>query len=313
MWSRDGARQRGGQGRVDLDRQHPRAGLEQPQGQRAEPGSDLDDDFVGADAGKPHDPPHGVGVHDEVLAPALGRTHIERLGQLPDRPGAEELRVGALVCVTPPSVPSAEEQRTTDRPLPGTGPLVEHLGPVGLLVRRRIDRVARSTDRRPGRQRELVEPVVAGGVHRARVAPGLARSQRTPVQSLGAGRRRREGTNLGAVDARSGEPAGESPGGRADAAGPSPRRAERRENDHPAAVATALHGLLDALVARRIGSAQDRMVDGEGSAHGAGVNSRDDDLHPGLDLAAETNVHQVVGTESDAGLAQQGGHRLARS
>ena len=52
------------------------------------------------------------------------------------------------------------------------------------------------------------------------------------------------------------------------------------------------------------------MVDGEGSAHGTGVDSRDDDLHPGLDLAAETNVHQVVGTEPDTGFAQKGGHRL---
>ncbi len=40
------------------------------------------------------------------------------------------------------------------------------------------------------------------------------------------------------------------------------------------------------------------------------VNPRDDDLHPGLDLVAERDVDEVVASEPDAGLAEQGRHRL---
>ena len=45
----------------------------------------------GADAGQPHDPPHGVGVDDEVLAPLLGRADAQcRAGELADLAGAQQ-------------------------------------------------------------------------------------------------------------------------------------------------------------------------------------------------------------------------------
>ena len=59
-----------------------------------------------------------------------------------------------------------------------------------------VDRVARAADGAPGAQRELVEPVVAGRVDRARVAAGLALGQRGPVEAVGG---RAGATGLGLV------------------------------------------------------------------------------------------------------------------
>src|SRR3954454_4903267 len=83
------------------------------------------------------------------------------------------------------------------RPLTGTGLVVQQLRPRRLLVRGRVDRVARSADRSPGTERELVEAVVApSAVHRPRVATGLARGESGPVETVGRGGQRR--TRLGA-------------------------------------------------------------------------------------------------------------------
>ena len=75
---------------VDLDGDDPVGGLQQRQGQRAEPGADLDDDVVGPDLGGAHDPADRVGVDDEVLAALLGGAYAERGGQLADVGGAQE-------------------------------------------------------------------------------------------------------------------------------------------------------------------------------------------------------------------------------
>jgi hypothetical protein len=64
--------QRGGEHRVDLDRHHPGAHGEQPEGQRAEPGTHLHHDVVRPQVRRLDDPPHRVGVDDEVLPELLG-------------------------------------------------------------------------------------------------------------------------------------------------------------------------------------------------------------------------------------------------
>ena len=69
----DRAGQLVGQQLVDLHRDHPVGDLEQPQRQRAEPGTDLEHDVVGPDAGDGDDAADGVGVDDEVLPALLGR------------------------------------------------------------------------------------------------------------------------------------------------------------------------------------------------------------------------------------------------
>ena len=62
----DGA-QRGGEPCVDLDRGHRRAGLGKREGQRPEPGTDLNDVVAGPYRGQVGDAPNGVGVGNEVL------------------------------------------------------------------------------------------------------------------------------------------------------------------------------------------------------------------------------------------------------
>ena len=74
-----------GQPRVDLDGHDAGRRRQQPQGQRAQPGPDLEDDVVGPEAGGAHDPPDRVGVVQEVLPERLGRPQVQLLGQLADR------------------------------------------------------------------------------------------------------------------------------------------------------------------------------------------------------------------------------------
>ena len=81
----DGARQGGGQHGVDLHGNHPRPGLQQPEGERPQTGTDLQHRLLRpVDVGKPDDPAHGVGVDDEVLPPALGRPDVEVGSELSD-------------------------------------------------------------------------------------------------------------------------------------------------------------------------------------------------------------------------------------
>ena len=87
----DRARQRPGQHGVDLDRGDRRRGLEQGQGQRAQPGADLDHDVVGRDAGLADDPADRVGVDDEVLAALLGRPQVQRVLRANALPPAREV------------------------------------------------------------------------------------------------------------------------------------------------------------------------------------------------------------------------------
>ncbi len=82
--------ERAGEPRVDLDGRDVPATGQQREGQRAETGTDLDDDVVGPDAGQPDDLAHRVGVDDEVLAPLLRRPHPEPLGELADLRRPEE-------------------------------------------------------------------------------------------------------------------------------------------------------------------------------------------------------------------------------
>ena len=89
---RDGVREGGGQGRVDLDGGDVGDLGQQREGQRAETGTDLDDHVVGPEAGQPDDPPDGVGVDDEVLAPLLGGPQAEAGGELTDPRSAQKLR-----------------------------------------------------------------------------------------------------------------------------------------------------------------------------------------------------------------------------
>src|SRR3569833_1123190 len=77
------------------------------------------------------------------------------------------------------------EVATAVRPLPlpaAVHPVVEELGAVGLLRRGGVAREARTTDRRPRLPVELVQPVVPGGVARARVAARLTLRQSAPVE-----------------------------------------------------------------------------------------------------------------------------------
>ena len=65
------AGQRRGEPGVDLQGHDPPDDRQEGEGQRAQPGADLDDGVVGAHAGDAHDAAHGVAVDDEVLPPVL--------------------------------------------------------------------------------------------------------------------------------------------------------------------------------------------------------------------------------------------------
>ena len=63
----------------------------QPEGKRAQPGADLDDDVVGAQLRGRDDAANRVRVVHEVLAELLRRGHPELAGQLADLNGSEEV------------------------------------------------------------------------------------------------------------------------------------------------------------------------------------------------------------------------------
>src|SRR4051794_33239747 len=78
---------------------------------------------------------------------------------------------------------SVEEVPTADRPGAGARATEQRLRPQRLLPRRGVAGQSAAADRAPGGRGELVEPVVAGRVDGAGVAPGLAAGQRPPVQT----------------------------------------------------------------------------------------------------------------------------------
>src|SRR4051812_37961253 len=81
------------------------------------------------------------------------------------------------------STGSVKEVSTADRPGARAGAAEEDLRPQGLLARGRVARQPAAAHRTPGRRGELVEAVVAGRVHRPRVAAGLAAGEGPPVQA----------------------------------------------------------------------------------------------------------------------------------
>ncbi len=87
---RDRGRQLRRQDLVELHRGDVRCHLEQPEGQRSQAGTDLDDNVIGADTGRTHDASHGVGVDDEILPALLGRADAAGLGQAADVSGSEQ-------------------------------------------------------------------------------------------------------------------------------------------------------------------------------------------------------------------------------
>ena len=82
---------------VDLHRGDRGAGFDQGQGQRAQPGPDLDHPLPGADAGQPDDPPDGVAVGHEVLAQGPAGPEVVGQEQLVDLRSA----MGHPVSVSP--------------------------------------------------------------------------------------------------------------------------------------------------------------------------------------------------------------------
>ena len=79
-----------GEDRVDLDGDDVPGLLEDREGERAEPRTDLDDRVGLADLCGADDPSDGVRVDDEVLPPLLRRADAEPGGDLPEVGRAEE-------------------------------------------------------------------------------------------------------------------------------------------------------------------------------------------------------------------------------
>src|SRR5699024_326226 len=77
-----GLRQSGGEELVDLDGRDTVPGLEQTEGERAQPGADLDDVRGILEAGGGDDRAHGIGVDDEVLPLLLRRAQTDVSGYL---------------------------------------------------------------------------------------------------------------------------------------------------------------------------------------------------------------------------------------
>src|SRR5690606_27533604 len=64
--------------------------LEQAQGERTEPGADLEHGLTRLDTGAADDRADSVRVHDEVLAALLRGADARRLSELADIPGGQE-------------------------------------------------------------------------------------------------------------------------------------------------------------------------------------------------------------------------------
>ena len=60
-----------------------RAAVQQAKRQRTQPGADLQDVVMAVDTGRRHNPAHGVGIMNEVLAEGLARPKVEVFGQVP--------------------------------------------------------------------------------------------------------------------------------------------------------------------------------------------------------------------------------------
>ena len=82
--ARDEVAQRGGEPCVDLDGGDRRAGFGEGEGQRAEPGADLDDVVAGPDRGEVGDAPNSVGVGNEVLPEVAARCEVVLAEQFAD-------------------------------------------------------------------------------------------------------------------------------------------------------------------------------------------------------------------------------------
>ena len=80
----DGDRQLGRQAIVYLYGDHGCSGLEQPEGEGAEPRADLHHALAGDDSRCLDDAAHRVGVDHEVLAELLGWLNAEKIGEAPD-------------------------------------------------------------------------------------------------------------------------------------------------------------------------------------------------------------------------------------
>src|SRR4051812_10579890 len=100
---------------------------------------------------------------------------------------------------------SVEQVPTADRPRARARAPEQDLRAHGLLGGGRVTRQAAAADGAPGGRAELVEPVIAGRVDRARVVAGLAVRERVPVQVrdpvAGPGRCRGAAGGRGALDA----------------------------------------------------------------------------------------------------------------
>src|SRR5690606_21617136 len=140
---------------VDLDGGDPVGGLQQRQGERAEPRADLDDHVVGAYLGGADDTADRVRVDDEVLAALLGGPHAEGGREFADVGGAQEgvgggaghgtrVRGGRTARFTPRPVaarhppgrrgPSSVQPAAAVRPGAGAAAGVELLRPVRLFL-----------------------------------------------------------------------------------------------------------------------------------------------------------------------------------
>jgi hypothetical protein len=80
----NGLRQPPRQHRVDLNSGHGGATVEQSQRERAEAGTDLQDEIGPTDPGGRDDAPHSVGIVHEVLSERFPWPEIKFFGQPPD-------------------------------------------------------------------------------------------------------------------------------------------------------------------------------------------------------------------------------------
>ena len=194
-----------GQHRVDLDRHDPAATSEQRQGQRPEPGPDLDDHVVGADAGGAHDAAHGVGVDDEVLPALLGGPQVELVGEQTHLRRPEEPRTGGGVGRASGRLTRGDAYRPVVRRRRAAAPARRRSrrwrrGPCSAIGDLRLaavsGREAGAAVRLPGAEVELQPAVVAVAGVGGPVAAGLARGD--PVPDAAAAGEVRVGAGAGA-------------------------------------------------------------------------------------------------------------------
>ena len=86
----DGTGKLVGQHLVNLDGNDLRAGLQQPQGERTQPGADFDNSVCGAHLRQGNYPAHRVSVVDEILPASLCRSQTDLVSNAPDRRRVEQ-------------------------------------------------------------------------------------------------------------------------------------------------------------------------------------------------------------------------------